>query len=98
MHLKDLAEKIDSITFEGTYKNIYGDLRTIKEEIKPKEIYESWTNSNVIVETSLEDFVKKISNELEAIKGQTSGIKNSLDTLNKTLQDFRQDDEGNDES
>ena len=98
MNLKNLAEKFDSILFEGTYKNLYGDLKTIKEEIKPKEIYESWTNSKVMVENTMEDFVKKIGKELEAIKGQASWIKNSLDKLNNTLQDLVQDDDDKDES
>lgn len=98
MYLKEMAEKFDAIQFEGTYKNLYGDLRTINEEIKPKEIYESWTNANVMVEKTMEDFVEKIGKELDAIKNEASGIKNSLDRLNKTLQDFMQDEEDNDES
>jgi hypothetical protein len=77
--LNELAEKYDSITICGKYKDIFGESYEVDEKIDLKEIRKTWYESRIILREPLERKMDEIIRELKGIQAEIKKIATKIE-------------------
>ena len=77
----ELAEKHDFLVVRGTCEDVFGKKHDVDERIDLKEVHKGWSEARILIKTSLERRLEKISEEVRRVGQEIGGTKRDRRTF-----------------